>query len=131
MILFTKTTPDKAAAVVAKIEARLSEARRELERARDHYGVASLAFEEGAPNSSATKDKALKELQKTQIQITEAEATLSAAKVRHAEALKSHSEEQEEEKWVQVEAIAIQRDKLAEQIQSDVKRIAQNYETLV
>lgn len=50
MIQFTKSTPEKVAAIVAKLETRRETANRDLALARELYGSASLAVEEGAPN---------------------------------------------------------------------------------
>ncbi len=131
MISFIKTSPEKAAAIVAKIEARRSSALADLDLARELYGSASLAVEEGAPNATAARDKALKDLRKAENEISEADATLTAARARHAEALRQFEVEQADKKWAEVKAIGIEREKLGSQIEADIIRLAENFNNLL
>lgn len=131
MALFSKTTPEKAAAIVAKLEARRKDLNADLALARDLYGEASLGVEEGVTDATKARDKALKDIRNAESELSQIDATLNAARARHAEALRQFEEEQAEKKWAEVRAIGDERIKLAAQIETDVVRITDNFNKLL
>lgn len=133
MALLKRKPPsvEEASALIARLEATLSQSRAELEDAQKRFGEASLAFEEdGSPEAKVEREHALKALERVKAQFSEAEATLVFARERHKETITLEEERKRKEAWAEVRQILKKREELATKLTGTLSQAFKQFEEL-
>jgi hypothetical protein len=130
-MIFSTPEPEKAAALVAKIQARRAEALAELEKAKFEFSSASLEHAEGTSGADKKLQVARTFLCAAEAKVSEADAALEAANTKHATALAAVAESEKEQKWKEVEALLKRREKLAVEIEESARNLAKKHSELL
>jgi hypothetical protein len=126
-----KLTPEKAAALVAQIEAEIAEAQAERTQAKAACDEASLAQSEGIPGASSDLAKARKALERAKETLETKSGALALAKERYSEALKAEHDAILQKRWDEVGSVLKRRDQLATEVEAAMNLLAAKFGELV
>lgn len=126
MITFTKTTPEKAKAVLDRLMDKKSQAEEALRKANADHGQVLLAVEEGHHGSKDLLEAVRRSIKRAKSALEEANIAIRAAKSRYQDALEQQRQAEEKKQWDQAEKIGDRRMLLAEKIQNDSRSLSKH-----
>jgi multidrug efflux pump subunit AcrA (membrane-fusion protein) len=128
----SKSAPEKAKALIEKLELKQAEANDKLEKVQKLYGQALLAVEESEDAKAKQKlELSTRDLRHAKTAVFDSGAALEAARSKHAEVLKKAERAEIERLWDESEKLGDKRELLARKLQKTMEEFSKDLAELV
>lgn len=131
MLALLQPNAEKSAATVASLEAKLSAAKADVDKARGDISRLTVAVEEGDADALPQLKQARKTLETAQKLIPEITSALDVARGRLDDAEAVERGKQNASRWQEVERLARERVEVAKEIEHQAAKLAASYDKLV
>ena len=126
-----KMTPPDAAATVEALEAELAEVEADLARWNTAHAETALASADGELGATKALSELGRKITKAEAKRRDLETALRLARERVQLVTANEQDRQRAEQWEKAQALAFQRDRLAEELETTITDLHTKYERLL